>query len=514
MRHLDRLSDEALLAAVGLEERDAAVVFVRRFQRRVFGLAVTVTGDAALADDIAQITFERAWRHAATYDARRASVTTWLLTITRNLAIDAMRVRHSVPFDPDLLSELLPPSSSVDPQQAAEDADQLGRLGVELAELPIEQRRAVLLATLAGRTASEIAAIDGIPLGTAKDGSALASGGSVRPWRRWRDERTGAVGCAEFDLLADELALGQVGEPACGRLLAHAATCPDCHLLLEPRHRGRPSLARRARGGTARGIESRVVARLGTAVPTGRPILSNPWIAAAAVAAILVVGRGVALIGRSESVSPVAAAAIVTDEGAEVGAAELLAEPTLYLLITVDNPWPVPARVAVNSCGATARGHSSDNGTPLGSHPALGSGVDPEPLDAAAMRIISDGDVLATATFERRRSRRDQEPDDSACRRSRGPADSYLWQDEPTRERTIELDIIGGARRRQRDLRRVRERRRLVGLRDDRCRRGPEATTGHAAATTQRPAMLRQGRPATSSRPRSHRDGRQRRRAR
>jgi len=42
MRHLDRLSDEALLAAVGLEERDAAVVFVRRFQRRVFGLAVTV----------------------------------------------------------------------------------------------------------------------------------------------------------------------------------------------------------------------------------------------------------------------------------------------------------------------------------------------------------------------------------------------------------------------------------------------------------------------------------------
>jgi len=49
-----------------------------------------------------------------------------------------------------------------------EDADQLGRLGVELAALPIEQRRAVLLATLAGRTAGEIAVIDGIPLGTAK----------------------------------------------------------------------------------------------------------------------------------------------------------------------------------------------------------------------------------------------------------------------------------------------------------------------------------------------------------
>jgi RNA polymerase sigma-70 factor (ECF subfamily) len=127
-----------------------------------------VTGDASLADDIAQMTFERAWRHARAYDARRALVATWLLTITRNLAIDALRVRHSVPIDPDLLSQLLPPSSRIDPQEAAVDTDQLGRLGLELAHLPVEQRRAVLLATAAGRTALEIAEIEGIPLGTAK----------------------------------------------------------------------------------------------------------------------------------------------------------------------------------------------------------------------------------------------------------------------------------------------------------------------------------------------------------
>ena len=102
------------------------------------------------------------------HDARRASVTTWLLTITRNLAIDSMRVRRSVPFDPDVVSQLLPPSSGVDPQQSAVDADQLGRLGVELAALPTDQRRAVLLATVAGRTALEIAEIEGIPVGTAK----------------------------------------------------------------------------------------------------------------------------------------------------------------------------------------------------------------------------------------------------------------------------------------------------------------------------------------------------------
>ncbi len=168
MRRLDRLSDDALLAAVALEERDAVAVFVRRFQRRVYGLAITVTGDATLADDLAQITFERAWRYSGTFDPRRASVTTWLLTITRNLAIDAMRVQRAVPFDPEMISQLLPPSLGVDPQQSAVDADQLGRLGSELAALPADQRRAVLLATVAGRTALEISQIERIPLGTAK----------------------------------------------------------------------------------------------------------------------------------------------------------------------------------------------------------------------------------------------------------------------------------------------------------------------------------------------------------
>jgi RNA polymerase sigma factor (sigma-70 family) len=168
MRHLDRLPDDALLAAVALGERDAAAVFVRRFQRRVYGLAITITGDAGLADDIAQVAFERAWRHAGTFDARRASVPTWLLTVTRNLAIDAMRVRRAVPTDPHVLRDLLPEAVGTDPQQAAVAADQLGRLGRELAALPADQRRAVLLATVSGRTANEIADLEQIPLGTAK----------------------------------------------------------------------------------------------------------------------------------------------------------------------------------------------------------------------------------------------------------------------------------------------------------------------------------------------------------
>ena len=165
-RH-DRLSDEALLAAVALAERDAMAVFIRRFQRRVYGLSVTMVNDRSLAEDVAQQTFERAWRHAASYDGRRGAVSTWLLTIARNLAIDTLRVRRPEPMDPWMAAELLPPDAS-DPAGSAADGDDLRRLRSALAALPEEQRRTVVLATIGGRTTAEIGLLDGIPIATAK----------------------------------------------------------------------------------------------------------------------------------------------------------------------------------------------------------------------------------------------------------------------------------------------------------------------------------------------------------
>lgn len=165
---VEALSDEALLAAVALAEPHAATVFVRRFQRRVYGLAVTITLDETLAEDVAQSAFERAWRHAATYDPHRAPVTTWLLTITRNLAIDAIRVRRPQPLSPDAVATLLPPSSSTDPLEAAVDGDRFTRVRTALDALPADQRRAVLLATIGCRTSTEIAELEGVPVPTAK----------------------------------------------------------------------------------------------------------------------------------------------------------------------------------------------------------------------------------------------------------------------------------------------------------------------------------------------------------
>lgn len=161
-------ADEALLAGMAAGDPDAAVAFVRRFQRRVFGLAMSVLGDAALAEEVAQESFVRAWRHAPVYDARRGTVATWLLTITRNLAVDVARMRRAEPVDPAelLRAPLASPGPGVEERAAA--GDDAARVRAALARLPPEQRRALVLAAYGGRTAREIGVIEDIPVGTAK----------------------------------------------------------------------------------------------------------------------------------------------------------------------------------------------------------------------------------------------------------------------------------------------------------------------------------------------------------
>ena len=162
------LSDEALLAGMALGEQAAAVTFVRRYQRRVFGLAYSMTSDPGVAEDVAQEAMTRVWRHAPVFDPRRGSVTAWVLTITRNLAIDALRLRRAVPTDPNDFVLAALRSAERDPDDTAHRTDARHTVRAALKVLSDEQRRAVVLAAVYGRTALEISESEGIPLGTAK----------------------------------------------------------------------------------------------------------------------------------------------------------------------------------------------------------------------------------------------------------------------------------------------------------------------------------------------------------
>ena len=155
------------MAGLAAGDSKAATAFVRRFQARVYGLAVSMIGNSAVAEEVAQEAFLRAWRHAGAYDARRGRVATWLLSITRNLAIDHLRAKRTEPLDPEAIRDAESALWATSAHSIAADTG-TRELRDSLRELPPDQRRALLLAALFGFTAREIGQIEEIPVGTAK----------------------------------------------------------------------------------------------------------------------------------------------------------------------------------------------------------------------------------------------------------------------------------------------------------------------------------------------------------
>ncbi len=115
-------------------------------------------GQAQTAEDLTSTTFEKAWRARARYRPRRASVSTWLLSIARNVAIDYYRARHvEVPLQ-DLPELPQPPALDEDLQR---DRDRR-RLASLIAALPERERELLALKYGAEETNRAIARLTGL----------------------------------------------------------------------------------------------------------------------------------------------------------------------------------------------------------------------------------------------------------------------------------------------------------------------------------------------------------------
>ncbi len=161
------LSDESLLVGMGSGDAESSAAFVRRFQNRVYGLTYLILRDRGAAEDAAQETFVRAWRHAGAYDSRRGSVPAWLLKIARNVSLNMLPARRADPVDPQVLGVF----EAAGVRDAADEGERIAEaepLKDALGRLPEEQRRAVVLAAFYGLTAREIGERDGVPIGTVK----------------------------------------------------------------------------------------------------------------------------------------------------------------------------------------------------------------------------------------------------------------------------------------------------------------------------------------------------------
>lgn len=82
--------DMAVVIRVQAGEKDAFALLVDRHSQSVFRAAYRITGNETDADEIVQETFLRAYREIHRYESR-ASFSTWIHTIARNLALDSLR---------------------------------------------------------------------------------------------------------------------------------------------------------------------------------------------------------------------------------------------------------------------------------------------------------------------------------------------------------------------------------------------------------------------------------------
>jgi RNA polymerase sigma factor (sigma-70 family) len=161
-------ADRAVLVLVADGQLDALQDLYDKYRTMAYSIALRITADASLAEDVVQDAFLGAWRNAARYVEGRGSVKTWLLSIVHHRAVDAVRRRRPTTELP--AAEAVPPSSLTLPDIWSEVAGKLEReeIATALATLSDVQREAIELAYFGGLTQQEIASRTGAPLGTVK----------------------------------------------------------------------------------------------------------------------------------------------------------------------------------------------------------------------------------------------------------------------------------------------------------------------------------------------------------
>lgn len=169
--HAERCN--ALLAAVAANgDRKAFEELYAFFAPRVKSYLMRIGAPADLAEDLAQEALLKVWRKARLFDPSKASASTWIFTIARNLRIDAAR-RAARPL-PDADEPMFAPEAEPRADDALLRGERDARIRAAFSELPPAQYDVVKMHFMEDAPHSEIAARLNLPLGTVKSRLRLA----------------------------------------------------------------------------------------------------------------------------------------------------------------------------------------------------------------------------------------------------------------------------------------------------------------------------------------------------
>jgi RNA polymerase sigma-70 factor, ECF subfamily len=169
------LADPDLVAQLAAGSQEALAELYDRYGRLAYSVALRVLGDPGRAEDAVQEAFLRIWNHAASFDERRGSLRTWLLTAVRNRSIDYLRGRGAHERQElELQPALAEVGARADPWREVSLSLERTAVREAMSSLPAEQRQAVELAYFAGYSHREIADMTSVPLSTVKGRMRLA----------------------------------------------------------------------------------------------------------------------------------------------------------------------------------------------------------------------------------------------------------------------------------------------------------------------------------------------------
>jgi RNA polymerase sigma-70 factor (ECF subfamily) len=161
-------ADQRLMRSFAARDPGAADTLYQRFAGRIYGLGLVMLGSDAAAQDLVQDTFVKLWRSAERYDRSRGKLETWVLLMARSLAIDAIRRRVLEVRTLEHVDHPPEADQGPGPDDQVVTLDLAERARRAMSSLPSEQRAALELAYLGGKTSAEISDLEGIPVGTAK----------------------------------------------------------------------------------------------------------------------------------------------------------------------------------------------------------------------------------------------------------------------------------------------------------------------------------------------------------
>jgi RNA polymerase sigma-70 factor (ECF subfamily) len=167
MDDLATASDAALVVAIGRWRQDALAEAYRRHGGAVFGLAQRVVGDRTLAEEVVQEVFLRLWNAPDRFDPGRGSLRSYLLANGHGRSVDLVRSESARRLR-EAREHRERAEAGYDLEHEVWDLAVGEHVRDALAELPVDERRAIELAYFGGHSYREVAELLGQPEGTVK----------------------------------------------------------------------------------------------------------------------------------------------------------------------------------------------------------------------------------------------------------------------------------------------------------------------------------------------------------